>query len=203
MRVLGGLHPGPEDGLPDRIATLLLIGPEPVGFWAHVRATPEFADGRPDPLDRWSRRTIGRAACALGGKAYFPFGGPPWHPFIGWAKRSGQAWESPVGLLVHAEAGLMVSYRGAIGLTAAVDLPAAAARPCDGCAGQPCRAACPVGALTPARYDVPACRTFVRGPEGGDCRDLGCAVRRACPLSQSWGRDPAQSAFHMAAFARG
>jgi hypothetical protein len=47
----------------------------------------EFRDGRPDPIDRWSRRVIGHMACDLGAKALFPFGGPPWHPFIAWAKR--------------------------------------------------------------------------------------------------------------------
>jgi epoxyqueuosine reductase len=74
---------------------------------------PEFTDGRPDPIDRWSRRVIGHMACDLGAKALFPFGGPPWHPFI--AGRNARAapgkarWASSSMI----KAGLMVSYRGA------------------------------------------------------------------------------------------
>ena len=78
---------------------------------------------RPDPVDRWSRRVIGRLACDLGAKALFPFGGPPYHPFYQWALRTGRAWESPVRLLVHDTQGLMVSFRGALALREAMAVP--------------------------------------------------------------------------------
>jgi hypothetical protein len=198
LAVLGGFHPESADAAPPGTGTLLLLGPEGPGFWDHVTAAPEFADGRPDPLDRWSRRVIGRMACALGGKAVFPFAGPPWAPFQRWALRSGQCWESPVRLLVHAQAGLWVSFRGALALRARLDLPAPTTRPCDGCADQPCRTACPVGALTPEGYAVPACHEYL--DTGADCLAQGCAVRRACPVSVAHGRDPAQSAYHMRRF---
>ena len=129
LDILGGFHPGPDSGVPDGIETLLLLGPREPGFWPAFRQTPEARDGNPDAMDRWSRRVIGRHACALGGKAYFPFAGPPWHPFIAWAKASGHAWASEVTLLIHDRAGLMVSYRGAIGLKTRIDLPPAGARP--------------------------------------------------------------------------
>lgn len=201
LAVLGAFHPGPEDGAPPGCGTLLLLGPAGPGFWEHVTAAPEFCDGRPDPLDRWSRRVIGRLACRLGGKARFPFGGPPWAPFHRWALRSGRAWPSPVGLLVHEAAGLWLSYRGAVALRDRLTLPPPpAASPCDSCADRPCLRACPVAALGPEGYDVPACRGFLDTAAGAECLDAGCRVRRSCPVSERHGRSPAQSAFHMAAF---
>jgi len=194
---LGALHLD-ADELPG-CASLVLLGPDEPGFWDHVTATPEFADGAPDPLDRWSRRVIGALAGELGARALFPFGGPPWHPFIGWARRSGRAWPSPVGLLVHDTAGLMLSYRGALALPERIALPPEGVRPCDSCADQPCRNACPVAALGPDGYDVPACKADLDRP-GNDCMARGCAVRRACPVSRLHGRAEAQSAFHMGYF---
>ncbi len=194
---LGALHLEPDE-LPG-YTSLVLLGPAGPGFWPHVTAAPEFADGAPDPLDRWSRRVIGALARDLGARAVFPFDGPPWPPFTGWARRSGRAWPSPAGLLVHDTTGLMLSYRGALALPHRIDLPHAAARPCDTCEGQPCRTACPVGALSPDGYDVPACKADLDRP-GNDCMARGCAVRRACPLSRGAGRAEAQSAFHMGYF---
>ena len=153
LSVLGGFLTEAADGLPDTIGTLLLFGPAEPGFWAHLTATPEWQDTRPDPIDRWSRRVIGGMACDLGGKAYFPFGGAPYHPFYQWALRSGRAWVSPVTLLVHDQAGLFLSYRGAIGLRERLDLPPPKASPCETCADRPCLAACPPRA--PCR----SCRT--------------------------------------------
>ncbi len=199
LAVTGGFAATEADDLPKGTATLLLIGPAEPGFWAHLTAQPEWLDGRPDPVDRWSRRVIGRVACDLRAKALFPFGGPPWRPFYSWALRSGQAWESPVRLLVHERAGLWTSYRGALALKQAVDLPPAT-RPCDSCGSRPCLTACPAGALTGAGYDVPRCHEFLDTAAGADCRHGGCIVRRACPVSQSYGRVAKQSAYHMSQF---
>lgn len=200
LAVFGGFHPGPDDRVPHDAGTLLLLGPKEPGFWPHVSAEPEFADQRPDPLDRWSRRIIGQLACDLGAKALFPFGGPPWHPFIAWAKRTDRAWQSPVALLVHDQAGLMVSYRGALALKDRIALPdPPAAAPCETCP-QPCRSACPVDALQEGRYDTDACHAFLDTPDGAECLTQGCRARRACPVSRAYGRNPAQSAFHMAVF---
>ena len=199
LTVLGGFHPDAGDGAPAGCATLLMLGPREPGFWAHVTAAPEFADGAPDPLDRWSRRVIGHLACDLGGKALFPFSGPPWHPFIAWAQRTGRAHVSPVTLLVHDSAGLMLSYRGALALRDRLDLPEPPPVPCAPCP-KPCVGACPVGALDGAGYDVGACHAFLETEAGRDCLDQGCRVRRACPVSATSGRRPEQSAFHMRSF---
>ena len=197
LAVLGGFATGPEDSLPAGTKTLLLLGPLEPGFWPHLKAQPEW--GGADPVDRWSRRVIGTMACDLGAKALFPFGGAPYHPFYKWALKSGRTWDSPVRLLVHDVAGLFVSFRGALALKQELTLPPAPARPCDACA-KPCLTACPVGALTGAGYDLPACHAYLDTPAGADCMANGCAVRRACPLSLAYARMPEQSAYHMGQF---
>lgn len=202
LAIFGAFHLAPEDGLGPDLETLVLLGPDEPGYWVHLTSQPEWQDGMPDPVDRWSRRVIGQLACSLSGKAHFPFGGPPHRPFYQWALRSGRAWASPVTLLVHDRAGLLVSYRGAIALREKLDLPAPQPNPCDSCISQPCRTACPATALTPSGYDVGACRSFLDQPEGEDCISSGCIARRACPLSQAYGRLPIHSAYHMRQFHR-
>lgn len=198
LDVLGGFHcTADEAGVPAGTRTILLLGPREPGFWAHVQGQPEW--GGADAIDRWSRRVIDGIACDLGAKALFPFGGPPYHPFQSWAVRTGRAWQSPVRLLVHVEQGLLVSFRGALALRAHVDLPAATASPCSGCAA-PCLSACPVGALGQEGYDVPACHDFLNQAEGAACMTGGCLVRSTCPVSQCYARMPEQSAYHMRQF---
>lgn len=193
----------PEYGLPEGLNSIHLLSPDEPGFWAHVTSQPEFADGQPDPLDRWSRRVICELADQLGGMALFPFGDSR-HPFHLWAIDGMTAMQSPVHLLAHQRMGLWTSYRGAIALP---DL-AAPWTGQDYCWGacptpspaMPCRTACPVGALTENGYDVARCHTYLDTPEGVDCMTHGCAVRRACPLGHAYGRLPEQSAWHMRQF---
>jgi len=198
LEVLGGfaVEPG-EAGFPAGTRTLLMIGPKEPGFWPHMQAQPEW--GGPDPVDRWSRRVIGRVACDLGAKALFPFGGPPYQPFYSWALRTGRVWDSPVKLLVHATQGLMVSFRGALALRQTIPLPAPAVQPCGACA-KPCLAACPAGALTGAGYDVLLCHAHLSQPAGADCMTGGCLVRSTCPAGAGYARMPFQSGYHMRQF---
>lgn len=199
LAVFGALHPSPEDKAPEGIQTIVMLGPEEPGFWAHFTDSPEYKDGAADPMNRWSTRVISALAQDLGATPLFPFGGPPWQPFIRWAQSTGRSHLSPVGLLVHDHAGLMVSYRGALGFAERFDIPHPPPNPCQTCTDQPCRTACPVGAFGSAQYDVPACKADLDRP-GNDCLSRGCAVRRICPVSQTYGRLEAQSAFHMEAF---
>ena len=202
------LSPRPEDhalcvmgGIHEAGQTIFLLGPKEPGFWDHFTQQPEFKDGLPDPMDRWSKRVIGALATQWGGTAKFPSDGPPYPPFQDWAQRSERAWVSPVGMLVHADAGLMISYRGAIQLNGHHPLPGSAQNPCETCELKPCLNTCPVGALGAQGYDVETCRGFINSEPGQDCMNKGCAVRRSCPVSQNYGRKPEQSAFHMKAFA--
>ena len=198
LEILGGfaVEEG-ETGFPAGTRSLLMIGPKEPGFWPHMQAQPEW--GGPDPVDRWSRRVIGRLACDLGAKALFPFGGPPYQPFYSWALRTGRVWDSPVKLLVHATQGLMVSFRGALALPHVIDLPAQAAQPCTNCA-KPSLTACPTTALTAAGYDVPRCHAHLNQPSGADCMTGGCLVRSTCPAGAGYARMPSQSAYHMRQF---
>ncbi|MGR3372220.1 MAG: ferredoxin [Pseudooceanicola nanhaiensis] len=200
LGVYAALHPEADPHLPQGTRTLLLLGPREPGYWPALTAGPEWRDGRPDPVDRWSRRVIGALAESFGARAVFPFGGPPFLPFVSWALASGWVQSSPVNLLVHGEAGLWVSFRGALALRERLAIPPPPAPPCPACSGQPCRTACPVAALTPAGYDTAACKAFVTGPEGHACRTGGCQVRSACPAGQRHGRLAAQSAYHMTQF---
>jgi hypothetical protein len=198
LEVLGGFAVAEgEAGFPAETRTLLMIGPKEPGFWPHLQAQPEW--GGPDPVDRWSRRVIGRVACDLGAKAVFPFGGPPYQPFYSWALRTGRVWDSPVKLLVHATQGLMVSFRGALALKQVLPLPAPAVQPCATCA-KPCLTACPATALTGAAYDVARCHAHLDQPAGADCLNGGCLVRSTCPAGAGYARMPSQSAYHMRQF---
>ena len=183
--------------LPAPHQSLVLVGPD-TGFWPHFQDSPEFRDSAPDPMDRWSRRVLTACAAMLDATAYFPFGGPPYRPFYSWALASGETFSSPVAFLVHADLGLFTSFRGALAFDQPLPKPTGRAHPCLACT-QPCTTACPVAALTPDGYDVDACKAYLDTEDGRDCRSKGCRVRRACPVGAAL-RDPAQSAFHMAAF---
>lgn len=199
LALLGGFHPAPDDGAPVGCGTLVLLGPDSAAFWPAFAASPERADGGPDPLDRWSARVVGGLAAACGATALFPFGGPPYQPFLAWARRSGSAWTSPVGLLVHERLGLFVSYRGALAFPGRLALPVPGSSPCRTCGDQPCLRACPAGVLGSGGYDVPGCHRFLDTGPGQACMTGGCRVRRACPVAPApW--PAAQTTFHMAAF---
>lgn len=173
--------------------TTVLLGPDPETFWPTLQSAPEAS--APNPVDAWSLRVIGDWASDLGATARFPFG-TPLQPFLTWAMKTGRCHISPVGMLVHDAQGLMVSFRGALTLPHAVALPDAPPNPCDTCPA-PCRTACPVDALGPDGYDLPACHGWLDDPRNV-CMDRGCAVRRACPASPP--RPDAQSAHHMHSF---
>ena len=200
LTIWGGFHPTKADDLPEGTETLILLGPNEPTFWPAFTQSAEYADTKPDPMDRWSTRVISAWSQSLQATALFPFGGAPFLPFFTWATRTGRVHASPINFLVHDRAGLFVSFRGALALPFKVDLPAPPPKPCDSCTDQPCLNACPVAALTPEGYDVPKCKAYLGTPAGTDCVERGCAARRACPVSQRFGRLPAQSAFHMRNF---
>lgn len=183
--------------------TLILLGTGPA-FWPVFTKSAEQLDGQPDPIDRWSLRIVGGLARLLQAEAIYPFGGPPFEPFIRWALASDRAHQSPVGMLVHDTVGMMVSYRGALQFTDTFAPPTAdATPPCQTCATQPCTTGCPVDALSGKHgYDLDACHAYLDTDAGQHCMTMGCAARRACPVSQQAGRDSEQSHLHMKAFHR-
>ncbi len=209
LRLRGGFRAADGDGIPAlpdgrAASSLVLLGPIGGSLWPHFAASPEMADGRADPLDRWSRRIVDGLATRFDALALYPFGGPPHHPFQRWALRADTVAPSPLGMLIHPDYGLWHGYRGALAFAEAIDGPAAARRdsPCLTCAAKPCLSACPVGAFTGDRFDVVACRAHLERPEGATCRDDGCLARNACPVGREHAYPAAQIRFHQAAFRR-
>lgn len=197
LRVLGHCPLDDNDGLPQGGGALVLIGPDEPEFWHVFSASTEYADGKPDPLDRWSKRVLEPIAQTAGGVAYFPSDGSPFRPFYTWALRTGRVWASPIGFLVDGQSGLWVSFRGAIWLPETHTPAPAATQPCLSC-DAPCMRACPVDALIDG-YDVATCKAHITGPDTADCMISGCAARRACPVSKGLCL-PTQAEFHMRAF---
>ncbi len=210
---LGAFHPAPGDGVPgpagDRpqTASLILAGNAGPAMW-RVFAGQRRREDDPDPLDRWSRRTLTRIAAKLSRdhglpvRALFPFDGPPYLPFQRWAQKSGAVHPSPFGPMIHNQYGLWHAYRGALVIGAALDLTPAipAPSPCDDCARKPCLSACPVGAFGAAGYDVPACVGHLASGRGEDCFRLGCLARAACPVGVGYAYGEDQARFHLNMF---
>lgn len=200
LDILGGFHPPKDDPELDGFQTLLLLGPLEPAFWDHFKTQKEYRDGTENPVDRWSSRVVTALASALGGHPFFPFSGPPFMSFYDWGLRSGRCHKSPVNLLVHNHAGLFVSFRGALALRQKIALPAPLESPCAVCTSRPCLTACPVSAFATGAYNVAACRDVIGAKDPSQCLARGCAVRRACPTSQRYGRLEDQSSYHMRVF---
>lgn len=201
--VRGGFHPTAGDGVPEDAASLVMIGNAGPAMWrAFARDVPQPTGA--DPLDAWTRAVLGPLAERLGARALFPFDGPPYWPFQRWAMRADSVFPSPIGPLIHPVYGLWHAYRAAFLFADRLTLPARAegASPCETCAAKPCLATCPVDALTPGAYDVPACVAHLDGPTGADCLEEGCRARRACPVGGDWLYAPAQARLHMDHFRR-
>lgn len=202
----GGFNPQDGDGVPlvdDRpVHTVVLLGFTGREQWPIFAASPEYGDGVPHPLDRWSQRVVGELARQFGARALYPFTGPPWWPFQRWAQRAESLHGSPLGVLMHADYGLWHAYRGALLLPSLIDIPPLrmSSSPCDSCRERPCLAACPADALAGGRFAVETCRAHVVSERGGACRTQGCLARHACPVAAAHRYDAAQAAFHLRAF---
>jgi hypothetical protein len=203
MILRGGFEVTDSDGVPPlpdgRPAhTVVIVGNVGRAMWPH------FIDGRrdePDPLDAWTRRTLGPIAESFGAHFLHP-SDQPYRPFQRWAMRAGEVWPSPIGLLIDPMHGLWHALRGAFVFAGPVaGLPPAhtATSPCVTCP-QPCLTACPVDAFTPGDYDHERCRAHIRSGTDPDCLHLGCAARRACPVNVDGHYGPDQMLFHMRAF---
>lgn len=216
LRLRGGFVPAAADALPAlpggaAAAVVWLVGQVGSEPWPNFVASGFAHDGRPDPLDRWSKSVGTALAAAEGGCAIFPSDGPPWFPFQQWASRAEPVATSPLMLLIHPEYGLWHAYRFALVLPTLLPEDAAGladtARPaatdvCARCDGQPCLQACPVQAFTGTLYRVDACAGHLHGAAGADCMQGGCLARRACPVGAELRYIPDHAAFHMAAFAQ-
>jgi hypothetical protein len=195
LAVRGACHEDP--------GTIVLLGFTGSDQWPVFAASPEAHDGRPHPLDRWSRRLIDALAVEYGATASYP-NDVPALPFQRLAQRCEALHPSPLGLLIHPGWGLWHAWRGALLFAQRLPLAPLAPQPspCERCAGRPCVPACPVDAFGSGTLDVAACVHHVTGAAGADCREFGCRARRACPVGTPHAYVPDQARFHLAAFVR-
>ena len=234
LRVRGGLIPQTSDGLPllpesRGAAVIWMVGQVGSECWKAFSSSSFFADGQPDPMDRWSKSIGNALALQWGGIALYPSDGPPYFPFQQWAERAAPVRVSPLMLQIDPEYGLWHAYRFALLLPAmhGVDMQAlgksakladsqaqaqAQAQAhtdadvdvdvdvCLACDGQPCLSACPVDAFAGATLEVAACAAYLHSPKGIDCTQAGCQARRACPVGTAFKYAPEHAKFHMAAF---
>ncbi len=183
-------------------SAIALVGNLGSSYWDAFTAAPEHADGKPDPLDRWSERVAREIADRHPVTPLFPFAGPPYYPFQQWARRAEGIEASPLGILIHPRHGLWHSYRFAL-LGAAFDVAPpgpAVAPPCLACAARPCLNTCPVGAFDGSGYAVDACAGYLDNTPAAACHDGGCLARLACPVAPELRYLPAQGRFHLRAF---
>lgn len=205
----GGFTPQPEDGVPVVRAgvparTLVLIGNAGSSLWPSFVVSPEYADGKPDPLNRWSGRIGNALAARWDGRALFPFGGPPYHPFIPWARKAEGLRESALGMLMHPRYGLWHAYRFAVALPmniAGIGAGLTARHACDSCRDRPCLQVCPVGAFDGEHYDVESCFGYLEANPGSPCRRT-CRARQACPQGTDFRYEADHATFHMEQFYR-
>lgn len=209
LHVLGRVAAATSDALPPlpdgrAIEVIVLVGNVGSSLWESFHASPEYADGQADPLDRWSTRIASGIAGAHAASAFFPFGGPPFRPFQRWAQRAGDLFPSPLGLLISPATGLWQAYRFALGFAAgAVDAgtPRPDARsPCATCAGQPCLRTCPAQAFDAAGHHLQRCLNHLHQHPQAACHTTGCLARLSCPVAAELRYVPAHQAFHMRAF---
>jgi len=82
LHLRGAWEPQAADALPvlangKNAAVVWMVGGVGSSQWPAFSASPFYADGLPDPLDRWSRAIAEGLAERWGGLALFPFEGPP------------------------------------------------------------------------------------------------------------------------------
>ena len=176
-------------------------------MFRRFRAAPEATDGRPHPLDRFTRSAVDAAAEeALGGAAgagiayrlYFPFtDSVPALPFQRLGRAAGLGAPGPLGLQIHPGFGPWWAYRALIAIAGASIEPAGAPVG-DGCAGcpAPCVAACPAGAVRLTGFSVVDCHA--RRLTAPACH-LSCDARVRCVRGVEHRYTEEQLAFHMAA----
>ncbi|MFT5447298.1 MAG: hypothetical protein ACI9DC_002473 [Gammaproteobacteria bacterium] len=210
----GGFHSAAGDGVPQGVASVVLIGNIGSLGFKQFQRSPEWRAGA-DPLDRYTERLVGDIAQRFCANVVFPWQGPPWWPFQRWAQRAEAVSISPLRILIHPRHGLWHAYRAALFFDSAVTgLPTnqhdrsvavesqsgGTSSPCSQCRARPCLTACPVNAFGEDGFDGDRCARHLNTPAGQECLNEGCAARNACPqgTQERYAREHQQ--FHMRAF---
>lgn len=204
LRGLASLNPQEIEayGFETDKPVLALVGNIGSSYWPVFSQSPEYHDGKANPLDRWSRGIAESIAAALPVQPVYPFEGPPYFPFQQWAQRAETLQQSPLGIMMHPEYGLWHSYRFALlGAKFATRKTASPSEsPCIGCEAKPCLQRCPVSAFDDNGYDVSRCVSYLQQTPQAECHLTGCLARYACPIAPDLRYLPEQGQFHLRAF---
>ncbi len=183
----------------------LLIGNIGSSQWQVFSGASPLADGKADPMNRWTVGVISALAeklpAGLVVQVRYPFGEPNW-PFQDYGRAAMGIDQSPIGLLIHPEYGLWTAFRAAMVFADNFELPKTRKfdHPCDNCSDKPCLNTCPISAFTVDGYDYLACKSHVAGQKGTACREGGCLARLACPVGSAHQYQKPHQAFHMKAY---
>ncbi len=187
----------------------ILIGNAGPSMWRNFKQSSEYADGKVDPMNRWTRRVIGDIIASTQLKAAFPFDMPYW-PFQRLAERATGMKSSRINILIHPEYGLWQAFRALLigdevskftnDLNRLYDSAEALIHPCDTCPDQPCLSACPVEAFSDTGLNVERCFQHLRSSQEPHCMGTGCHARSACPVGRDYRYDQEQLHFHMNAY---
>jgi ferredoxin-like protein FixX len=183
--------------------SIALAGNIGSSYWPVFSVSPEYQDGHPDPLDRWSRRVAEQVAEVSGTRAIYPFEGPPYYPFLQWAERAEALSQSPLGLMIHPQYGLWHSYRFGLLIPhshAPDQKNISVESPCLSCEARPCLHACPANAFSAKGYDVDSCAAHLKATPDASCHQQGCMARLACPVGEAYRYEAVQHSFHLRAF---
>lgn len=190
----------------------ILIGNVGSEMWYPFVQSAEYADSRPDPMNRWTSRIINELAAATNSKALYPFDKPYW-PFQKFAGKALNVQPSPMGILIHREYGLWHAFRAVL----VFDEPAEVLRlqisvpsetgvqdhPCDTCLDKPCLSSCPVGAIDDNGLNPTNCFSHLKTGSDPDCMKIGCEARNACPVGAANRYCAEQIQFHMKHYYKG
>jgi hypothetical protein len=178
-----------------------LIGSGGRLFFDRFLAATGGADGRPHPLDRFTRaevEAVVRQALdpSIGHGLWYPFTqAQPALPFQRLGRAAGLGLPGPLGIQIHPVFGPWWAYRALLIVDVAVpEQPAVG----DGCAGcdAPCVAACPGRAVARDGFVYVACRA--RRLEDPACH-FECQARSRCIRGPEQRYSARQLAYHMAA----
>ena len=187
----------------------VMIGNFGGAMWEALRVSPEFSDGLPNPMNRWTEREMTALARDLGAHSIFPFDKPYW-PFQRLAHLATGIQPSPLGLMIHPEFGLWQALRSVLIFESDAEIVSQfnalegelnnLIHPCDSCEDKPCLTACPVGAFTGEELKVDRCFGHLDSDADPKCMTLGCRARDACPVGVEHRYDNEQVQFHMRSY---
>jgi len=174
-----------------RWPSLVLIGSTGTALWS---AMGDWR-ARPDPIDSWCAQALARFRDALPVRGVFVFPSKTPVSMLALGRLAGWAHPTPLGLGMHPEHGLWVGYRGALLLDARFAERGLGGdeSPCASCEGQPCVAACPVGAVQPGGVELVTC--FGQRLAETPCA-TACGARLACPVGDQSRYGAEQIAHH-------